>query len=44
MPKYTTKLESNVHHTRKDCTVGNNIEKRNKVPGTRGRRKCKECK
>ena len=41
---YTTKLESKVYHIRKKCTVGNNIEKRNKVGGTKGRRRCKQCK
>jgi hypothetical protein len=34
---------SPVYHTTKKCTEGNNIEKRNLVQGTGGKRKCKRC-
>lgn len=36
--------DTDVHHNNNRCTVGNNIEKENKVSGTGGRRLCKRCK
>ena len=41
---YTSKLRSKVHHTRKGCSVGKTIKKRNMVGGTKGRKLCKQCK
>jgi hypothetical protein len=36
-------VNSDVYHTSKRCTEGNNIEKRNRRGGTGGKRKCKRC-
>lgn len=36
-------VDSNVYHIYSDCTVGNNIEKDNKVSGT-AKKLCKNCK
>ena len=33
-----------VHHNNNECTVGNNIEPENKVPGTGGFPLCERCK
>jgi hypothetical protein len=33
-----------VHHVFSDCHVGNNIEPRNKRPGTGGYRMCDRCR
>ena len=41
---YYTTEETNVYHIYKECTVGNNIEKRNIRGGTGGYRLCKKCK
>lgn len=32
-----------VYHDNDKCTVGNNIETYNRVPGTGGRRRCGPC-
>lgn len=36
-------VDSDVYHIYSDCTVGNNIEKDNKVPGA-AKKLCKNCK
>lgn len=38
------KVEPLVYHDERTCTVGNNIESYNRVPGTGGRRKCSRCR
>lgn len=32
------------YHDNNKCTEGNNIEKKNRVPGTGGHQKCAHCK
>jgi len=43
---FHSKLESDkkVYHDDDECTEGNNIEKQNRVSGTGGRPRCKNCK
>lgn len=42
---FHSKLETDrkVHHDESTCTEGNNIEDKNRVPGTGGRPKCERC-
>lgn len=35
--------DSDVYHIYENCTLGNNIEKENKVQGTGNKKKCKRC-
>lgn len=35
--------DSEVYHDNTSCTEGNNIEARNRLPGTGGKRKCDHC-
>jgi len=42
VPPYHS-VKGTVYHTRKDCTLGNNIDKKNLRPGKGGKRKCKNC-
>lgn len=35
--------DSDVYHDNTKCTEGNNIEPRNKLSGTGGKRKCDHC-
>ena len=36
--------DSDVYHDNTSCTEGNNIERRNRLSGTGGKRKCSHCK
>ncbi len=36
--------DSEVYHDNRNCTVGNNIETKNRRQGTGGKRLCKQCK
>ena len=41
---FHSKLPSaHVYHNNNKCTIGNNIENENKVPGIGGKRLCKRC-
>ena len=42
---FHSKLQSDkpVYHDNDNCTEGNNIERKNKVPGTGGRPRCDHC-
>jgi hypothetical protein len=46
VPPYHSKADYHpkVHHVFSDCTVGNNIESYNKVPGEGGYPLCKTCR
>jgi hypothetical protein len=35
--------DSKVHHNNTSCTEGNNIESRNRIAGTGGKRLCSHC-
>ncbi len=39
-----SKVTKDVHHDNNKCTLGNNIEPENRVPGTGGLPKCAQCK
>lgn len=43
---FHSKLPSDnpVYHDNSSCTEGNNIETKNRMPGTGGRPKCDHCK
>lgn len=43
---YHSKLNSDrpVYHDSSLCTEGNNIERKNRVPGTGGRPRCERCR
>ncbi len=36
-------VDGKVHHTRADCTVGNNVEPQTRADGTGGLKKCRDC-
>lgn len=38
------KTDRRVYHDNNSCTEGNNIETRNRAPGTDNRPKCEHCK
>lgn len=45
VPPFHSKLPgTQVYHDNNQCTEGNNIEHRNRVPGTGGLPKCDHCK
>lgn len=44
VPPFHSKLPgTEVHHNNDKCTEGNNIERRNRVPGTGGLPLCSHC-
>lgn len=43
-PFHSKRVGTEVHHDNDKCTEGNNIESYNRVPGTGGHPKCKNCK
>ena len=43
-PYHSKRPGIEVYHNRDKCTEGNNIESRNRAPGTGGKRLCKRCK
>lgn len=40
---FHSKVTLDVHHDNNQCKTGNNIESNNKVAGTGGLPRCKEC-
>jgi len=44
VPTFHSKLPgTRVHHNNDECTLGNNIESYNRVPGTGGLPLCDQC-
>ena len=41
---FHTKLNASVYHDNSSCTLGDNIERYNRVPGTGNLPKCHLCK
>lgn len=42
--EFHTNQKTEVYHIFRDCTLGNNIEVRNRTSGKGGKRLCKRCK
>ena len=44
IPYHSIQIGIEVYHNSNKCTEGNNIENRNRRPGTGGKRLCDHCK